>query len=159
MWNSSWLKCFIKYGFTPTPSQDASGVFAALVEYKSMSKKTLQESIESEMSGNLQKLLVAVGEAAPDLLSRELKLHILDQTLTQLFSSSSKMCEECSCIFCREAFQSDEGKIPSFTSWYKNRFWLLYSFILCFSTTCISHRGLLLSFKSPGNAQSLCLQN
>ncbi|CAG04891.1 unnamed protein product [Tetraodon nigroviridis] len=31
-----------------------------LVEYKSMSKKTLQESIESEMSGNLQKLLVAV---------------------------------------------------------------------------------------------------
>uniref|UniRef100_A0A674NQC1 Annexin n=1 Tax=Takifugu rubripes TaxID=31033 RepID=A0A674NQC1_TAKRU len=31
-----------------------------LVEYKSMSKKTLQESIESEMSGTLQDLLVAV---------------------------------------------------------------------------------------------------
>lgn len=36
--------------------------FAALVEYKNISKKTLQESIESEMSGNLEKLLVAVGE-------------------------------------------------------------------------------------------------
>ncbi|XP_031133685.1 annexin A3b [Sander lucioperca] len=31
-----------------------------LVEYKAISKKTLQESIESEMSGNLEKLLVAV---------------------------------------------------------------------------------------------------
>nr|XP_046230987.1 annexin A3b [Scatophagus argus]XP_046230988.1 annexin A3b [Scatophagus argus] len=31
-----------------------------LVEYKGISKKTLQESIESEMSGNLEKLLVAV---------------------------------------------------------------------------------------------------
>lgn len=37
-------------------------VLAALVEYKNISKKTLQESIESEMSGNLEKLLVAVGE-------------------------------------------------------------------------------------------------
>ena len=34
----------------------------ALVEYKNISKKTLQESIESEMSGDLEKLLVAVGE-------------------------------------------------------------------------------------------------
>uniref|UniRef100_A0A8C4DGZ3 Annexin n=1 Tax=Dicentrarchus labrax TaxID=13489 RepID=A0A8C4DGZ3_DICLA len=33
-----------------------------LVEYKNISKKTLQESIESEMSGNLEELLVAVGE-------------------------------------------------------------------------------------------------
>ncbi|TKS84611.1 Annexin A3 35-alpha calcimedin [Collichthys lucidus] len=31
-----------------------------LVEYKTISKKTLQESIESEMSGELEKLLVAV---------------------------------------------------------------------------------------------------
>ncbi|XP_056289000.1 annexin A3b [Pseudoliparis swirei] len=31
-----------------------------LVEYKNISKKTLQESIESEMSGNLESLLVAV---------------------------------------------------------------------------------------------------
>lgn len=37
-------------------------VLAALVEYKNISKKTLQESIESEMSGNLEELLVAVGE-------------------------------------------------------------------------------------------------
>lgn len=35
---------------------------AALIEYKNISKKTLQESIESEMSGNLEDLLVAVGE-------------------------------------------------------------------------------------------------
>lgn len=35
---------------------------AALVEYKNISKKTLQDSIESEMSGNLEELLVAVGE-------------------------------------------------------------------------------------------------
>lgn len=35
---------------------------AALVEYKNISKKTLQESIESEMSGELEKLLVAVGK-------------------------------------------------------------------------------------------------
>ncbi|KAM4527163.1 annexin A3b isoform 1-T2 [Odontesthes bonariensis] len=31
-----------------------------LIEYKNLSKKTLQESIESEMSGDLEKLLVAV---------------------------------------------------------------------------------------------------
>lgn len=34
----------------------------ALIEYKNISKKTLQESIESEMSGDLEDLLVAVGE-------------------------------------------------------------------------------------------------
>ena len=37
-------------------------ILAALVEYKNISKKTLQESIESEMSGDLEKLLVAVGK-------------------------------------------------------------------------------------------------
>lgn len=37
-------------------------VLTALVEYKNISKKTLQQSIESEMSGNLEDLLVAVGE-------------------------------------------------------------------------------------------------
>ncbi|XP_034565229.1 annexin A3b [Notolabrus celidotus] len=35
-----------------------------LVEYKSISKKTLQESIESEMSGSLEKILVAVVKCA-----------------------------------------------------------------------------------------------
>uniref|UniRef100_A0A3Q2PB78 Annexin n=1 Tax=Fundulus heteroclitus TaxID=8078 RepID=A0A3Q2PB78_FUNHE len=35
-------------------------VISALIEYKNISKKTLQESIESEMSGDLEKLLVAV---------------------------------------------------------------------------------------------------
>lgn len=33
----------------------------ALVEYKALSNKTLQESIEREMSGNLEDLLVAIG--------------------------------------------------------------------------------------------------
>jgi hypothetical protein len=32
-----------------------------MVEYKSNSKKSLQESIEGEMSGNLEDLLVAIG--------------------------------------------------------------------------------------------------
>lgn len=36
------------------------------MEYKNISKKTLQESIESEMSGNLEELLVAVGENDTD---------------------------------------------------------------------------------------------
>lgn len=44
-------------------------LFVALVEYKNMSKKTLQESIKSEMSGNLQELLVAVGKKTPDFPS------------------------------------------------------------------------------------------
>lgn len=35
----------------------------ALVEYLNVSGKTLQQSIESEMSGNLKKLLVAVGRS------------------------------------------------------------------------------------------------
>lgn len=34
----------------------------ALVEYKSLSGKTLQESIEKEMSGNLEDILVAIGD-------------------------------------------------------------------------------------------------
>lgn len=36
-------------------------VCSALVEYKSISGKTLQESIEGEMSGDLEELLVAIG--------------------------------------------------------------------------------------------------
>lgn len=34
----------------------------ALIEYNNVSGKTLQQSIESEMSGDLEKLLVAVGK-------------------------------------------------------------------------------------------------
>lgn len=41
-------------------TQCAFGV-SAMVEYKSISGKTLQESIESEMSGKLEELLVAIG--------------------------------------------------------------------------------------------------
>lgn len=36
-------------------------VCSALVEYESISGKTLQESIEGEMSGELEELLVAIG--------------------------------------------------------------------------------------------------
>lgn len=35
----------------------------ALVEYKNISGKTLQESIEGEMSGALEKVLVAIGKS------------------------------------------------------------------------------------------------
>lgn len=35
---------------------------AALVEYKNISGKTLQQSIEGEMSGELEELLVAIGD-------------------------------------------------------------------------------------------------
>lgn len=35
---------------------------SALVEYKSLSGKTLQESIEGEMSGRLEDILVAIGD-------------------------------------------------------------------------------------------------
>lgn len=42
---------------------DSSFLFrVALVEYKNISGKTLQESIEREMSGALEKLLVAIGK-------------------------------------------------------------------------------------------------
>lgn len=56
-------------------------VLAALVEYKNISKKTLQESIESEMSGNLEKLLVAVGEE-----KRIICVFIRDMSNSGLFS-------------------------------------------------------------------------
>lgn len=48
----------------------AQCILAALIEYKNISKKTLQESIKSEMSGNLEKLLVAVGEQNVTSLAR-----------------------------------------------------------------------------------------
>ncbi len=35
---------------------------SALVEYKSLSGKTLQESIEREMSGRMEEILVAIGD-------------------------------------------------------------------------------------------------
>lgn len=45
-----------------TPPKISHLYLEALIEYKTISKKTLQESIESEMSGNLEDLLVAIGE-------------------------------------------------------------------------------------------------
>lgn len=35
--------------------------FAAILEYKNISGKTLQKSIEKEISGSLEELLVAIG--------------------------------------------------------------------------------------------------
>uniref|UniRef100_A0A8D3BPI2 Annexin n=1 Tax=Scophthalmus maximus TaxID=52904 RepID=A0A8D3BPI2_SCOMX len=51
-----------------------------LVEYKNISKKTLQESIESEMSGNLETLLVAVGEKNTSLLNLTLTLIVVSRS-------------------------------------------------------------------------------
>lgn len=52
----------IKIPFLKRKADFSDMSLAALIEYKNISKKTLQESIESEMSGNLEDLLVAVGE-------------------------------------------------------------------------------------------------
>lgn len=63
------------------------------------------------------------------------------------------MCEECSCIFCREAFQSDEGKMckSHHLLWYLSTdSGICTQVILCFFPTFISHHGLLLPFKSAG---------
>uniref|UniRef100_A0AAX7TKX4 Annexin n=1 Tax=Astatotilapia calliptera TaxID=8154 RepID=A0AAX7TKX4_ASTCA len=63
-----------------------------LIEYKNISKKTLQESIKSEMSGNLEKLLVAVGR-----MSLFSKLYLVqgagttECTLTRIFVSRSEI--------------------------------------------------------------------
>lgn len=44
------------------PNFSSCVCFTALVEYKNVSGKTLQQSIESEMSGRLEDVLVAVGK-------------------------------------------------------------------------------------------------
>lgn len=58
----NWQKIKVYYKFNVRKIISAQCILAALIEYKNISKKTLQESIKSEMSGNLEKLLVAVGE-------------------------------------------------------------------------------------------------
>ncbi|KAM3874361.1 annexin A3b [Diretmus argenteus] len=70
-----------------------------LVEYKSMSKKTLQESIESEMSGNLEKLLVAIVKCVknvPAYLAERLfksmrGMGTTETTLTRILVSRSEV--------------------------------------------------------------------
>nr|XP_020481604.1 annexin A3-like [Labrus bergylta]XP_020493746.1 annexin A3-like [Labrus bergylta] len=70
-----------------------------LVEYKNLSKKTLQESIESEMSGNLEKILVAVVKCAksvPVYLAERLFKSMkgagtTESTLTRILVSRSEM--------------------------------------------------------------------
>ncbi|XP_054613819.1 annexin A3b [Dunckerocampus dactyliophorus] len=70
-----------------------------LVEYKNISKKTLQESIESEMSGNLEKLLVAVVKCVknvPAYLAERLYesvkgLGTTESTLTRILVSRSEI--------------------------------------------------------------------
>lgn len=70
-----------------------------LVEYKNISKKTLQESIESEMSGNLEKLLVAVVKCVktvPAYLAERLfksmeGLGTTESTLTRILTSRSEI--------------------------------------------------------------------
>ncbi|XP_030004544.1 annexin A3-like [Sphaeramia orbicularis] len=70
-----------------------------LVEYKNISKKTLQESIESEMSGNLEKLLVAIVKcvkSVPTYLAERLfksmkGLGTTESTLTRILVSRSEI--------------------------------------------------------------------
>lgn len=70
-----------------------------LVEYKNISKKTLQESIESEMSGNLETLLVAVVKCvknAPAYLAERLFKSMkgagtTESTLTRIVVSRSEI--------------------------------------------------------------------
>ncbi|XP_057674201.1 annexin A3b isoform X4 [Corythoichthys intestinalis] len=70
-----------------------------LVEYKSISKRTLQESIESEMSGNLEELLVAVVKCVKNVpaylaerLFKSMKgLGTTESTLTRILVSRSEM--------------------------------------------------------------------
>ncbi|XP_042364879.1 annexin A3b [Plectropomus leopardus] len=70
-----------------------------LVEYKNISKKTLQESIESEMSGDLEKLLVAVVKcvkSVPAYLAERLFKSMrgagtTESTLTRIIVSRSEM--------------------------------------------------------------------
>lgn len=47
---------------TSVPVCEMLFYLSALVEYKSLSGKTLQESIEREMSGRLEEILVAIGD-------------------------------------------------------------------------------------------------
>lgn len=70
-----------------------------LVEYKNLSKKTLQESIESEMSGDLEKLLVAVVKCVKSVpaymaerLFKAMKgVGTTESTLTRIIVSRSEM--------------------------------------------------------------------
>ncbi|XP_071760360.1 annexin A3b isoform X2 [Centroberyx gerrardi] len=70
-----------------------------LVEYKGMSKKTLQESIESEMSGNLETLLVAIVKcvkSVPAYLAERLFKSMkgagtTESTLTRILVSRSEI--------------------------------------------------------------------
>ncbi|XP_056147205.1 annexin A3b [Lampris incognitus] len=70
-----------------------------LVEYKSISKKTLQESIESEMSGNLEELLVAIVKcvkSTPAYLAERLYksmkgMGTTESTLTRILVSRSEV--------------------------------------------------------------------
>ncbi|XP_072311401.1 annexin A3b [Eucyclogobius newberryi] len=70
-----------------------------LVEYKQISKKTLQESIESEMSGNLEDLLVAVVKCVknvPAYLAEKLYKSMkgagtTESTLTRIIVSRSEV--------------------------------------------------------------------
>uniref|UniRef100_A0A668AMQ2 Annexin n=1 Tax=Myripristis murdjan TaxID=586833 RepID=A0A668AMQ2_9TELE len=70
-----------------------------LVEYKNLSKKTLQESIESEMSGNLEKILVAIVKcvkSVPAYLAERLYksmkgLGTTESTLTRILVSRSEV--------------------------------------------------------------------
>lgn len=55
----------------------------ALVEYKNISGKTLQQSIEGEMSGDLEELLVAIGDCICLLICSVVTCNVLILTYGQ----------------------------------------------------------------------------
>uniref|UniRef100_A0A7N6FKQ5 Annexin n=1 Tax=Anabas testudineus TaxID=64144 RepID=A0A7N6FKQ5_ANATE len=65
-----------------------------LIEYNNISGKTLQKSIENEMSGNLEKLLVAVGKLirySYKMFSRLIGMGTDEATLTRIMVSRSEI--------------------------------------------------------------------
>lgn len=75
----------------------------ALVEYKNISGKTLQQSIEGEMSGDLEELLVAIGRLQCLLMSFYLCINaVFNHIVVHNFSHyTSEMCEERTRLLCR----------------------------------------------------------
>lgn len=122
MWGSASLLCFFLFCL----------VCSALVEYKNISGKTLQESIEGEMSGDLEELLVAIGTfnslrillcetPHSQFLMNDIlytiygeSLHFASNTCSMACKnpfccSCSEMREECACLLCRAPVWEHEG--------------------------------------------------
>ncbi len=89
----------------------------SILEYKNISGKTLQKSIEKEISGDLEELLVAIGTVI-------LYLYVINSNTQKSLGigckmyfcvliiytfCSSEVCDEYSCILCWKTLQKHEG--------------------------------------------------